>query len=309
MAADFLADAVVAAILAGRPAQAVTIADRLLEAPAARRARQAAQIHRARALVMLGRIDEGERALESLRPVVSADYFGLAETLHNLSEAALYGGRPRDALALVDAALAVTSPLPGGRVPHLVTRAWAQFELGLAPDVEIDPQQARSVVAAVDEVAGISALAGGAHLAAAEAFSKAAGSWVRFMEPRAVVSQWAAGEARRRDGDAETARRQLGEALREAETMGFEPLAARARRSLRLLGVRVTGRGRGPRTHPLGLTDRELELVGLVERGLTNVEIARRLGLGRPTVARILTSAMTKLGVESRAQLAATEIR
>ena len=37
-----------------------------------------------------------------------------------------------------------------------------------------------------------------------------------------------------------------------------------------------------------GLTARERELVALVERGLTNVEIARRLGLGRPTVARIL---------------------
>lgn len=42
-----------------------------------------------------------------------------------------------------------------------------------------------------------------------------------------------------------------------------------------------------------------------MEHGLTNVEIARRLGLGRPTVARILASAMMKLGVSSRAQLAA----
>ena len=46
--------------------------------------------------------------------------------------------------------------------------------------------------------------------------------------------------------------------------------------------------------------------MGLVEEGLTNLEIARRLGLGRPTVTRILASAMMKLGVSSRAQLAAT---
>jgi DNA-binding CsgD family transcriptional regulator len=128
------------------------------------------------------------------------------------------------------------------------------------------------------------------------------------MEARAVYCRWAAGEARRRDGDAEAAK-ELGEALDAAEAMGFEPIAARARRSLRLLGVRVSSRAPGAGSHPLGLTARERELVGLVERGLTNVEIARRLGLGRPTVARILTSAMTKLGVESRAQLAATEIR
>jgi DNA-binding CsgD family transcriptional regulator len=71
-----------------------------------------------------------------------------------------------------------------------------------------------------------------------------------------------------------------------------------------LAGVRASA----TRTQVLaagGLTARERELVGLVEQGLTNVEIARRLGLGRPTVARILASAMTKLGVSSRAQLAA----
>ena len=55
----------------------------------------------------------------------------------------------------------------------------------------------------------------------------------------------------------------------------------------------------------LGLTSRERELVSLVERGLTNVEIARRLGLGRPTVAHIIGSAMAKLVVASRAELAA----
>jgi len=306
MAADFLADAVVAAVLAGRLTEAVTIADRLLETPASLRARQAAEIHRARALVMLGRIDEGERALQALRRAVSSDYFGLAETLHNLAEAALYGGRPRDALALADAALAVTSPLPGGRVPHLITRAWARFELGLPPEVDVGDQLARSVVAAKDEVAGIHALAAGANREAAAAFEAAAGTWVGFMEPRAVVCRWAAGESLRRGGDAEGAANQLGEALRTAEAIGFEPIAARARRSLRLLGVRIATRSGGAAAHPLGLTVRERELVALVERGLTNVEIARRLGLGRPTVARILTSAMMKLGVGSRAQLAAT---
>jgi len=39
-----------------------------------------------------------------------------------------------------------------------------------------------------------------------------------------------------------------------------------------------------------------------VERGLNNTEIARQLGLGRPTVARMLSNAMLKLGAETRAQ-------
>ncbi len=55
----------------------------------------------------------------------------------------------------------------------------------------------------------------------------------------------------------------------------------------------------------LRLTARETDVVELVARGLTNAEIGRRLGLGRPTVARILASAMGKVGLERRAQLAA----
>ncbi len=306
MASEFLADAIVAGVLAGRLADAVAIGERLLETPALPRARQRAEIQRARGLVLLGRIDEAEFALEALRPAVSADYFGLAETLHGLAEAALHGGRPRDAVALAEAALAVQSPLPGGRVPLLVTLAWAQTEAGMAPTVELQEPVSPSVQGALPELRGLQALAGGANLEAAAGFDAAAIAWTRFNNPRAVMCRWAAGEARRRGGAADSAAGETAAALQAAEAMGFEPVAARARRTLRLLGIRVARRE--PRTTPrgLGLTARELELVSLVERGLTNVEIARRLGLGRPTVAGILTSAMTKLGASSRAQLAAT---
>ena len=306
MALDFLADSVVAAILAGRLSEAVTIADRLLESPASPLARQRAEIQRARAKVLLGQIDDGERELEALRPAVSTDYFGQAETLHGLAEAAWLGGRPRDALTLADAALAVTAPLPGGRVPLVLTQAWARFELGLAQEATIDGPLSPSVEGARSEVAGLRALSEGAHGEAATAFDRAAERWAGFNEPRVVLCRWAAGEARRRDGAEAAAAAELRDVLEAAETMGFEPIAARARRSLRLLGVRVTGRVTGGGTQGPRLTARERELVALVERGLTNVEIARRLGLGRPTVARILTSAMSKLGVSSRAQLAAT---
>lgn len=306
MASEFLADAILAGVLAGRLAEAVTLGDRLLETPSLPLARQRAEIQRARALVLLGRIDEAESALEVLRPAVSADYFGLAETLHGLAEAALHGGRPRDAVALAEAALVVQSPLPGGRVPLLVTLAWAQVEAGFAPTVELHRPLSPSVEGAIHELAGLRALAGGANLEAAEAFDAAAIGWTRFNDPRAVMCRWAAGEARRRAGAAEPAAADITAALRSAEAMGFEPVAARARRSSRLLGIRVARREPSTTPRGFGLTARERELVALVERGLTNVEIARRLGLGRPTVARILTSAMTKLGATSRAQLAAT---
>jgi DNA-binding CsgD family transcriptional regulator len=53
---------------------------------------------------------------------------------------------------------------------------------------------------------------------------------------------------------------------------------------------------------PLRLTRREREVLALVEHGLTNAEIARRMSRRRPTVARLLSNAMIKLGADRRAQ-------
>ena len=60
-----------------------------------------------------------------------------------------------------------------------------------------------------------------------------------------------------------------------------------------------------PAAAGMRLTRRESELLALAGRGLTNIEIARRMGLGRPTVARILSNAMVKLDADSRAQAVA----
>ena len=65
---DFQADAVAAACLAGNFDASLALADELLEQPAPARARQTAEIYRARALAMLGRVDEAERALGDLIP-------------------------------------------------------------------------------------------------------------------------------------------------------------------------------------------------------------------------------------------------
>jgi non-specific serine/threonine protein kinase len=70
------------------------------------------------------------------------------------------------------------------------------------------------------------------------------------------------------------------------------------------VGVRRAVRDPAP-DRSARLTTRERDLAALVGLGLTNPEIARRMGLGRPTVARLLSNAMSKLGVDSRTQLAA----
>lgn len=49
-----------------------------------------------------------------------------------------------------------------------------------------------------------------------------------------------------------------------------------------------------------GLTRREQEVLTHVESGLTNLEIARRMRIARPTVGRLLSNAMDRLGAESR---------
>jgi HD-GYP domain-containing protein (c-di-GMP phosphodiesterase class II) len=66
---------------------------------------------------------------------------------------------------------------------------------------------------------------------------------------------------------------------------------------LRSAGHRVRGRRRGP----AGLTAREVEVLGLVARGLSNKEIAQRLVISTKTVRNHVEHIYTKIGVSSRA--------
>ena len=61
----------------------------------------------------------------------------------------------------------------------------------------------------------------------------------------------------------------------------------------------------GPAARDGQLTDRELEIAGLLRGGLTNKAIAERLVISPATVARHVANIFTKLDVSSRAQVAA----
>jgi len=52
-----------------------------------------------------------------------------------------------------------------------------------------------------------------------------------------------------------------------------------------------------------GLTKRELEVVSLMGKGLTNREVAHNLGISSPTVSFHLKNILDKMGIESRSEL------
>lgn len=112
---------------------------------------------------------------------------------------------------------------------------------------------------------------------------------------------WRPMEADRIAGWVATGREHVGEQAQPAWERGaglsIEEAAAMARR------------GRGPRRRPAfgwsSLTPAEHNVADLVARGLTNPEIAARLGVSAGTVKDHVSSALRKLGVRTRAELAA----
>jgi predicted ATPase/DNA-binding CsgD family transcriptional regulator len=128
-----------------------------------------------------------------------------------------------------------------------------------------------------------------ALLAAATTARDGLGFPVRPMEAGRIADWVAAG------------REHLGEQAQAAWERGaglsIEEAASMARR------------GRGPRRRPAfgwpSLTPAERNVADLVARGLTNPEIAARLGVSAGTIKDHVSSALRKLGVRTRAELAA----
>ncbi len=97
------------------------------------------------------------------------------------------------------------------------------------------------------------------------------------------------------------------EALTILEQLGAAPAARSLRRRMRLKGVRRIPRGSRPSTreHPLGLTRREAEILGLLADGLRSSSIARRLFVSPKTIEHHVSAILAKLGVSSRAEAVA----
>jgi DNA-binding CsgD family transcriptional regulator len=102
----------------------------------------------------------------------------------------------------------------------------------------------------------------------------------------------------------------LTEAAGYLDAQGHGRVAAACRSLLRKTGTRVPRAGRAhssvpPPLRARGVTDREMEVLSILGDGLSNREIGGRLYLSPKTVEKHVSSLIAKLGVRTRAQLAA----
>jgi DNA-binding NarL/FixJ family response regulator len=95
----------------------------------------------------------------------------------------------------------------------------------------------------------------------------------------------------------------LTDAVRLFDRLGADAAGARARALLREHGWAAPRTARSAR-HPTGLTTREVEVLGLVNEGLSDARIAERLFISRRTAEHHVASILAKLGASSRHELA-----
>ena len=274
-------------------------ADRLLHLPLEARSREALLEQLCLALIDVGRMDEAERRIGA-EPGRVDDWTWQRQVAWVRAEAALWGGRPQRALELAEEIL--TGPVDDLNIVFArASRAWALFDLGRDPGPRYAGDDPGILAAVPDEVDGVCLLFEDEPAAAVRAFDRASGLWTGYHRRGEIRCRWAAGEAARRAGVADAVDR-LVAVEQEAIRLGMLPLLGRIQRSLRAAGVR---RSAPRRREPTSLlTGRERQVLELVGAGLTNAEIARRLGVSRHTVVSQIGSASAKLGASSRSHAA-----
>ena len=96
-------------------------------------------------------------------------------------------------------------------------------------------------------------------------------------------------------------------ALALLDALGADPLARLVRARLKNLGVARIPRGptATTRVNPAWLTDRQVQVVQLLAKGMTNAEIAGQLVLSVRTVDSHVSAALEKLGIRSRKEAVA----
>jgi DNA-binding CsgD family transcriptional regulator len=299
----------------GMPQRASAAAEEILDGILDDSDRRFVEFYLCQALADLGRHDDAQRLADEMvrevhgRGAADTYYEEICEALWCRTDAVYWSGRAHDALAAADAYFdnrGDQGSVEGSTAFVSLTRAWARLELELDPGEPVLGRVPPIAEAAPIELEAIALLAAGGNRVASERFDRAADLWRGRHFRGELRCRWASGEAIRRAGQVDRAVERLTAAERLALERGYVPLLAHIRRSLRLAGLPRASERRGTAG---GLTARERETLELVAAGLSNAEIARRLGLGRPTVVRLIRSAQQKLGANSRTQAAALASR
>ena len=213
------------------------------------------------------------------------------------AESELAAGHPVAAARVADSATHVDLP-PAWMAQ--VCRAWAVWDVGDSPPPLHTASESPLAALSGDEVTAIGLL----HVtdpAAAGVFDDVAERWSGVHHRGELRCRWAAGESARQAGQTAAAIERLTLVEQACELGGYGPLLQRVRLSLRLAGVRRTGRRQaaaGP------LSGREAEVIELVGKGMTSRDIAARIGVSSATVETQITSAMQKLNARTRLQAA-----
>jgi DNA-binding CsgD family transcriptional regulator/tetratricopeptide (TPR) repeat protein len=97
------------------------------------------------------------------------------------------------------------------------------------------------------------------------------------------------------------------QALEIFDRLGAVPAAARLRRQMRAGGARAVPRGpiALTRANSAGLTRRQVQVLGLIDEGLSNTEIASRLCISAKTAEHHVSAIMARLDVATRQEAAA----
>jgi DNA-binding CsgD family transcriptional regulator len=226
----------------------------------------------------LGLLDLGngriQDAFDRLHAIVTGSprhQTAVARCVPDLVEAAVRLGRPKDAAPGVELLTAWARTVRQPWIDALLARCHALT----APDAAAEAHYQRAL---------------SLHEAKSRPFERARtellyGEWLRRAKRKAE------------------ARVQLGAALRVFEELGSVPWAERARTELSASGASVP-RAAAPAAFA-DLTPQELQITQLAAHGLSNRHIAAQLFLSPKTVAYHLYKAYPKLGIASRAELAA----
>ena len=289
----------------------------------------AIDFHLAGARVALGRgpLDAAERHVAAVAELSAsaADPQYTGPLAARTAELALWQRRPQDALAAVESGLERTGDCWfAAPLVSLGVRA--------AADVSGDDETVRTAQSAGLRLLAL--VAGGeparspvlaAHsatvaaegtrlrrLADPEAFELAAAAWDRVGRRHAsAYCRFRQAEALLEQRHRRAAARTLAGAFAIADELGFAPLLAEMELLAQRGRIEVSPAGdpAAPVPGPAGLTARELEVLALVARGLTNRDVGKVLFVTEKTASAHVSNILSKLSVRSRVEAAAAAHR